>query len=429
MSDDSNESWSSSGGEVGSDPSPASDDVVSEPVSFWETLMQSLTGVLVGLVLVAGSAWGLWWNEGRAVQTERALTEGAGLAVTVPADRIDRGYDGKLVHVSGDARTTAELRDDLGVAVRGLRLTRKVEMYQWREESRTETRDGQRMTTYSYNRVWSDTPIDSSRFRRRDGHENRPMPLRSRTALATDARLGAFVLSEAVIGLLSGSTERRLTESDEALRPALARLGLRARFFDGAIYVGNDGAAPEIGDMRITFQVLPVGPVSVAARQHDGGFASYRASNGREILLAETGLRSSAELFQHAQDANTVLTWVLRAVALLVMLIAWALVFRPFVVLAEVVPILGAIVGAGAGIAALLLTLLVGLPVMAIAWLWFRPLVGLALIAAGVLGGLGVRYLAARRVAARAAKGPPAAMPTGGASVPFVPAGTLPPRR
>jgi len=37
---------------------------------------ESIKGVLIGLVLIVGSVIGLFWNEGRAVQTAKSLAEG-----------------------------------------------------------------------------------------------------------------------------------------------------------------------------------------------------------------------------------------------------------------------------------------------------------------------------------------------------------------
>lgn len=415
----SNDSFTDTAAEGGTGDSA---DVVSEPQSFWERLMQSLTGILVGLGLICAAGYGLFWNEGRAVQVERALTEGAGLAVTVNAARVDPANDGKLIHVTGESRAGRELRDaDIGIAARGLRLDRKVEMYQWREESRSETRDGQRVTTYSYNRVWSDQPIDSSRFRRAADHRNPQMTFRSRTMLAQDATLGGFRLNDTAIGAISTGAQREHRPSDDDLRAVADRLGPRARIVDGSIFVGGDPGAPVVGDMRITFRVLPEGPLSIAARQQGESFAAYRATNGQEIFLAQVGNRTSTEMFNQAQDDNRVLTWVLRFVGLLVMFLGWVLVFRPFVVLAEWIPLIGAVVAAGAGAVAVLLTLLVGLPIMALAWLWFRPVVAGIIITVAIAGVFGIRALAERRRAAKAALAPSASA----ASVPAVP----PPQR
>jgi hypothetical protein len=142
-----------------------------------------------------------------------------------------------------------------------------------------------------------------------------------------------------------------------------------------------------------------------------------RATNGQEIFLAQIGTRTSADMFDRAQEDNRVLTWVLRFVGLLVMFFGWVLVFRPFVVLAEWTRLIGVVVEVGATAVAAFLTLLVGLPIMALAWLWFRPIVAGIIFAVVIAGVFGIRALAERRHAAKAALAPPAPA----TSVRFVP--------
>ncbi len=71
---------------------------------------------------------------------------------------------------------------DFAVRVRGVRLERHVEVYQWKEETHTESRTQlgggeERTTTYKYVRTWSDKPIDSDRFKEPRGHTNPVMTL------------------------------------------------------------------------------------------------------------------------------------------------------------------------------------------------------------------------------------------------------------
>ncbi len=415
-------------------------DVTTEHVGFLERLWQSITGILIGLALVAATVWGIFWNEGRAIGTTRALNEGAGLTVTVPPTRVDPANEGKLVHVSGDLRSGGRLTDaDFQITTEAVRLVRKVEMYQWKEDQRTETRSNAggsqtRTTTYEYTRVWSDRPIDSSRFRRRDGHENPAMPVTGRSQTAPNATIGAFRADGRVIGLFGGSAERRLEVTDAQLRPFQSRFGNQARLADGNVYVGYDAGSPAIGDIRISYTVLPEGPVTVVAKQVGPGFGPYQASNGRDVFLGETGTKAAQELYAHAHESNRILTWVLRLVALIVMWIGFNLVLRPFVVLADVIPLFGSAMAAGAGIVALALTLVVALPAFAIAWFWHRPVMSIVLIALGLAGAYGLKVLGERRraaappvggqvVGAPMAAGPamgmqPAGWPAEGAAVP-----------
>jgi hypothetical protein len=78
------------------------------------------------------------------------------------------------------------------------------------------------------------------------------------------------------------------------------------------------------------------------------------------------------------------------------------------VVVADFVPLIGSILGAGAGLVSLLLTVIIAPVVIAIAWFYYRPLVGIAILAAGAVAAVLVKMLVSRRTAAR-----PAAAPAG----------------
>src|SRR6266545_951095 len=91
-------------------------------------------GIFLGWIPFLGAVVLLFWNEGRAVKTQRALSEGSKCVTSIPADRITPANDGCLVHVQGLVDTKETLADPLfGVAVQALRLRRVVETYQWRE--------------------------------------------------------------------------------------------------------------------------------------------------------------------------------------------------------------------------------------------------------------------------------------------------------
>lgn len=391
-----------------------SGNVVTEHVGFLERLWQSITGILVGLGLVAAVVWGIFWNEGRAIGTTRALNEGAAVTRSVPSTQVDRANEGQLIHTTGDLRGARLTDDEFQVGAQAVRLVRKVEMYQWKEEQRTESRSNAggsqtRTTTYSYTRVWSDRPIDSSRFRQRDGHQNPAMPVTGRSRIADNAMLGSFRADGRVIGLFGSSDERKLDLTPAQVAPFAARFAGRARIHDGGVYVGFDPASPNIGDIRITYSILPEGPASVVARQAADGLQPYMAANGYQVFLAATGARTASELYAGAHEANRILTWILRGIAFVVMWIGFNLILRPFVVLADVIPVLGSAMAAGAGIVAFALTLLVYLPTIAIAWFWHRPVMSVVLIVAGLAGAYGLKMLGERRRAAKSAATPASA--------------------
>ncbi len=166
--------------------------------SWFSRILASIKGVLFGLLLLIVACVLLFWNEGRAVQTAKSLAEGSGLVVDVTPDTLDPAMESKLIHVSGDAKAQTALTDpEFGVTASALKLDRKVEMYQWKQEEHSETHKNTggsetTTTTYTYSKDWSDRPIDSKEFKQQSGHSNPQMRYRGSSIEARDAVMGAF---------------------------------------------------------------------------------------------------------------------------------------------------------------------------------------------------------------------------------------------
>lgn len=375
-------------------------------VSWGQKLMQSIVGVGIGLVLVVAMSALLFWNEGRAVQTYRSLNEGASLVAKADAARVDPALQDKLVHIQGDLTAEAPVADPaLGIRAKVARLVRHVEMMQWREERRTETKKNlggseERTTTYTYTRVWEDKRIDSSRFQHSAGHQNPQMRFTGFEATAKDATLGAFRMGSLALSRLPASQAKPIP--DEAASQFEGRQDLGpTHIVDGALYLGPNPSEPRVGDMRITYKVAPLGPTSFIGRQSGTDLQEYQTKAGDTLLLARSGLAAPEAMFAQAQSENRVLTWILRLIGTVLMFVGFALIFRPLAVLGDVVPIIGSILGAGTALAALVLTMVVAPLVIAFAWFFFRPLVSVAVLAAGAAIVYGLRKLAARRRAAK----------------------------
>lgn len=374
--------------------------------SWLSRLGRAIGGVFVGLIAILVAAVLLFWNEGRAIKTAQGLTEGAGIVRSVAADKVDAANDGRLVHVSGMLSTGGPVADpDFAIRVQGVRLVRHVEMYQWKEETQTETRTKlgggeERTTTYKYVRDWSDKPVDSTRFKEPRGHTNPVMTYQSREALAAGTRLGAFAVPES---LLRGFGERRPLAATEAQANALQiRINKPVAVIDGVLHVGRDPSQPAIGDMKVSFFQVPLQTASVVATQSGGGFVPFRTHTGTTVELISAGAVPAAAMFQHAQESNVTLTWILRGVGVFVMFLGFAFILRPLKVVADVIPFLGSIVGAGTGLVALLCTVAIAPIVIAIGWLWYRPLVGIAVLVTGFAATWGLVRLARGRVARKA---------------------------
>ena len=347
----------------------------------------SIKGIVVGLILFAVSFPLLFWNEGRAVKTYSTLKEGGGAVISVSSQSVIPGNSGKLVHMTGNADTKEILRDTaFGVSANALKLYRLVEMYQWEEkkESKKQKKLGggaDTSTTYKYSKVWSDSQISSAEFKYPANHEN-PASVQYTPSrwIAETANLGAFRLPWSLVRKISDFTPL-VIESDASVPEGLRG---KAKLYNGGFYLGNDPASAQIGDMRISFKVVKPMEVSIIARQVDDTFEPYATKAGGTIELLHTGVHSAEEMIQTAQRSNQVLTWILRVVGFLVMCIGLTMIISPLSVIADVLPILGSIVGAGTGIISFLLAAILSLVTIGIAWIVYRPLCGIILLAVAV---------------------------------------------
>jgi hypothetical protein len=330
--------------------------------------------------------------------------------MSVDPARVDPANDGKLIHLSGDLKPGAPLTDpDFTVSATALRLVRTVEMYQWKEESKTETRKNvggseETVTTYEYTRVWAETRNDSSRFKRPEGHVNPQMQYRSTSYSSRDATLGAYRPGANVVDQLPAND---VVPLDASLANKLAgRVKGPVHMADSRIYLGDNPSDPRIGDLRISYKLAPAGPTSIVGRQVGSGFGEYQTQAGDALLLVRPGTMSAADMFAAAQRDNRILTWILRLVGVFLMFIGFMLILNPLVVVADVVPFIGNILSAGAGIVSLVLTAIVAPVVIAVAWFWYRPLVSAVVLAIGLALAYGFKRWASQRAAARKAAQP-----------------------
>ena len=377
---------------------------VTTRTSWFSRIGNSFVGIIIGLVLILVGVVLLFWNEGRAVQTAKSLAEGKGIVVSVQNGSVDAANDGKLIHTSGRVATDETLLDrTFGITATGVRLVRKAEMYQWVEksESKTETKVGggqETVTTYTYAREWVDRPIDSGSFKQPDGHRNPQMTYQGERFQIARGTLGAFALNAPVLDKISGSEAIPVTpDLLEGIKAAAGETGRPLVVADGRIYMGFNPGTPSVGDQRISYELVPLKDISVVGRQADGGFAYYQTQAGDALLMVSSGIVTAEQMFSDAESANTVLTWILRVVGLVVLMIAFALLFAPLGVIGDVIPFVGRLVRMGTGLLAFALAVLTGSVVIAIAWFWYRPVLSLIIIAIGVAITAGVMYLGRNR--------------------------------
>jgi hypothetical protein len=384
-------------------------DVVETSSQGWlSRIMESIKGVLVGLVLVVAAFPLLFVNEGCAVKIAKGLAEGRGQVVEGNAAAVNPALEGKLVHMTGRAVSKNGVRDAvLGVVAPGaIRLERSVEMFQWVEktESKKEKKLGgseETVKTTTYVKEWSSSSVSSADFKikEKDGERvvNPPMPMKGGSVVANDVTVGAHSLTDALLHQLTGGTPMALDAAALASLPESIKA--RSRLHDGGIFVG-DPARPTVGDLRIKLTRADATDVSIVAQQTGKALGAWQTSQGTTIAMLDKGTMSSAQMFSSAEASNVTRTWVVRLLGFLCMLIGFSMIFKPLSVVADVVPFIGSVVGMGTGVVAFALSAPLSLVTIAIAWIVYRPLLGIALLVAGIGIFVGVFVLAKKRQAA-----------------------------
>ncbi len=363
--------------------------------SWGKRLGNALSLVVVGLLMLVGGIFLLFWNEGRAVKTAQALEEGESLVVSVsdPA-QVDAANEGKLVHLSGCAATEAVLKDgEFGLCVPAMRLIRSVEYYQWveHEDTHSEINAGgssTTTTTYSYEKKWCDEPVASSRFHEL-GHENRVAyyPVGGdQQWLADPVTLGGYRLSAGQVRRVGRAQE---IGPDEFIKEEGAA-GKRVLWQGGYAYIGfaedappgaDIAVSPPVGAVRVSWAAVPQEQaVSLVAQQSGTGFVPYVAkSSGYEVDLLEDGLMTAEQMFAKAHKDNTVMTWLLRVAGSLLTYFGLLAMLHVVRVAGDVIPFLGSLLGGVTAVAALPVAFFLSVGTMAVAWAWYRPALFIAL--------------------------------------------------
>ena len=389
----------SDGGDVYEETGGGADSFTETTYETWGSRLQKQASrAVLGFVLFLAAFPVLFWNEGRAVDRAQALDAGKGNVVDVQAETVDPSNNGKLVYFFGDATTVQVLSDaDFGIEAIALKLRRISEMYQWEEEKqekKEKTSGGgeKTVTRYKYKRVWSEEHHDSANFRKRRGHEN-PADVSYPSAEEEAGRVmvGAYQLSSSLVEKIDAYQGLRLP-ADGLLEQLSGKTVHRA---GNGLYVGDDPAKPQIGDLKVRFEIVPnETEVSVVSRQKGNRLEPYLTDTGTLELL-QVGMASADLMFNTAEEELAFETWALRLAGLAMMAIGLALLFKIFATVIDRIPFvgihLGTVLEVGTSLIAILIALPLALLTIAIAWFFVRPVLSIVLLVLGVGGFFGLR--------------------------------------
>ncbi len=331
----------------------------------------SFSGILGGIIFIIIGVVLLWWNEGNNVRNLKTTAEMSKTYIDVSSDKVDPQNEGKLIATNGKVTNEEELSDGtFNITVKTPLLKRVVEVYQWEEESHTDDNDN---TTYTYNKVWKSELIDSSDFHK-SGYTNPTTKEYSDEVYAsTLVNVGAFELSDEQIRSLStNATYNNFDESKVA----------EMNYTISGNYITNSKnmSSPEIGDFRIQYVYNNSTELSVLAVQKGNSFTTFVSEAGKEVNRVMDGVKSGKEMIDVIKTENKIIKWILRLVGVIAVMAGVASIFKPISTLANFVPILGGLVDMAIGLVAFLVGLAISLVVISIAWIRFRPVIGIALL-------------------------------------------------
>ncbi len=376
--------------------------------SWGNRLRGSFRGIVFGVACLVAAAWFLFWNEGRAVKRYRALQEGGGIVASIDPTTVEPVNEGKLIHFSALAHTGETLSDDaFNLSVQALHLERQVEMYQWRElsKSRQEKKLGggtETVTDYSYERAWVSDVIDSTRFKMPEGHQNPGyFAYPNLKVSARNVQGGAFRLPPGLVSRITSwqPVAVRLEQLPSQLR-------WKSHPYEGGIFIGRDPSAPAVGDLRVRFRSVPATWVSVVASQIGDSLQPYVAANGEQIQLLRAGTVDAEAMFEGAQRGNRTTTWLFRFLGFFAVFFGFTRVFKPLSVVGDIVPVIGNALETGTKMLSFLLAGGVSAVIIAVAWLYYRPFLALLIFSLAALSIVGIVRLV-RQTSAKPAVQPP----------------------
>lgn len=311
----------------------------------------------------------LWTNEGR-VDFGRIGAE----SVPLDASTTDPTREGAFVAASGVLVGDAPVGDENFLRPGDwLAVERLVEMYAWEQKTQNSgDPDEYTPDDYEYRTIWTDDPADSSTFATPEGHTNPPMTVSGGAFRPETGNLDAYTVDLRSLDLpdadpLVLDRERVILDKDRTISGEY-------------IFVGKGSLAePQVGDLRIHFQVVPSGRTATLFGRVEGErIVPYLHRDRDWLYRAFFSLREDA-LAEMSEEYRFAL-WGMRFFGLLLYWASLLLLFSPLTRLLGGVPFLGGLSKGLIAVVTFVIAALLALLVMGIAWFFHNPLALLILL-------------------------------------------------
>mmetsp|Transcript_52722 Transcript_52722/g.78161 ORF Transcript_52722/g.78161 Transcript_52722/m.78161 type:complete len:515 (+) Transcript_52722:80-1624(+) len=413
----------------------ASSKTESTHVNIWTKLKESLGKTIVGIILIVVMPCLLWKNEGRHVREMKRIGF-CETATTIDPKAASEDHVGELVHFAGRVMVdgaSLSSGDGFGVSVPGaVALKRTCYIYQRIEESHTSVQQDRigggetRTTEYTVKEDWVREPqpeqlpnlpeetnshgIWSSIIDAANGTAQNEV-------ITKVAHVGDFKLPSKII---EENPYRFKTEWNpvpaEFLPESLERCEGLTGGQDHILKTYEPAKGPQNGDCKVVFEYVAEDfPCSFVVKQTLQkyseeplleGESNYRFSVDKcdvvsegcfscldgdlgEIWLVQSGDYNLEEMIENAEAEEKTLLNIIRVIGWVLLVLGWSLLFSPFITALSVLPFLAKLGGFAAVLVGIILGCTCCCIVVASAWVRYRPLLGLAMLAiAGTVTGV-----------------------------------------
>lgn len=299
-------------------------------------LKKVAASTVVSLIMIVMAYLVLCWNEGRITGPAAKVQPMAGVsAVTIQPSPIVPDNDGKTIYIAGPVTTDAHLIDPgFDAKGNGLRLIRKVEMYQWDQVSAPAAEGGSGVTEVKFDKVWSEKLVDSSKFSFTGGeslYENpKSIAIPEATQIAGEAKIGDFRLDKKLISAVPGESQIDMSGTDLTAVAKRFQSPVQIKHDGKNIYLGSDPTSPAIGDIRVSFFIVKPQTISVVAQQQENRLIPIKGEDGKEMFIIKDGNVPLAEMLptttsQSSSPAGT--SWTMRIIGFVLFAAGFTLLF------------------------------------------------------------------------------------------------------
>ncbi|QGJ70254.1 Hypothetical protein PBC10988_19490 [Planctomycetales bacterium 10988] len=295
---------------------------------------KSLLPVSLASVLLVFCIAVACFHEDRSIADSWGGEEPAHMIVTAPSEGITSLRNGRAVHVTGDLSVKSNLQDEtFGLSVPAVKMRRRVVLYQWEETVANEARSQlggtiQNVQDARYRKVWHRNIIPSQGFLVKRSPENpKAKTIEDQEYLAKEVQLGDYTLAISMLDNLQQykPLPRKYLQKEKV--PAAMQASVHP--IEGGWYIGNNPHVPQIGDMKVMYDVILPGPVTALGQQRSTQLGPWITRFNQRIEFLQQGSYSKAQVVAALPHEDLVQSWSIRVGVWLLMSLTIFLLMKP----------------------------------------------------------------------------------------------------